>query len=132
MVGLGMAMMLLAIWFWFAYWRKKDAALTSKWLLRALLISASFGFIALEAGWFVTEVGRQPWTIQPNPAINFPGLRTRDAVTPAPNVPTLFYGFTVLYLVLATIVIVLLRGLMEKQPAAQPNAPQQSINSSKP
>ena len=48
------------------------------WLLRALAIVAPFGFIATEAGWTVTEVGRQPWVVQGM-------LRTADAVTPMPG-----------------------------------------------
>jgi cytochrome d ubiquinol oxidase subunit I len=111
MVGLGMALMALGAWFWISWWRKKEGALESRWLVRTLVVAASFGFIALEAGWIVTEVGRQPWVIQPNAANGFSGLRTADAVTPASGVPFLFFGFTLLYLVLAAITVLLLRGL---------------------
>jgi cytochrome d ubiquinol oxidase subunit I len=52
-------------------------------------------FIAMEAGWMVTEEGRQPWI-----AVGF--LRTKDAVTTAPALDIAFYGFTLLYLFLAT------------------------------
>ena len=51
------------------------------------------GFIATEAGWVVTEVGRQPWIIQGV-------LRTADAVTPMPGLIVPFIGFTLLYLCL--------------------------------
>lgn len=126
MVGLGTALIALSAWFWIAWWRKKQNALASKPLLWSLVIASSFGFIALEAGWIVTEVGRQPWVIQPNPAAGFPGLRTADAVTTAGGIVPLFVGFTLLYLLLSVIVILLLRGLAT--PAPQMKAPQQSAN----
>jgi cytochrome d ubiquinol oxidase subunit I len=60
------------------------------------------GFIATEAGWMVTEIGRQPWVIQGV-------LRTADAVTPMPGLVVPFLGFTLLYIVLSVAVIWLLR-----------------------
>jgi cytochrome d ubiquinol oxidase subunit I len=123
MVGLGTALVALSAWFWLAYWRRKQRAMDSRLLMRAVFVSASFGFIALEAGWIVTEVGRQPWVIQPNAAIGYAGMRTADAVTPAAAVTPMFFGFTVLYVVLAFVVIVLLRGL--SQARDEPIAPQE-------
>jgi cytochrome d ubiquinol oxidase subunit I len=55
----------------------------------------------LEAGWAVTEVGRQPWVIQGV-------LRTADSVTPASGVFGLFVAFTVLYGLLGVTVVALL------------------------
>ncbi len=67
-------------------------------LARALLIALSAGaplaLTALEAGWFVTEFGRQPWIARGL-------LRTADAVTPAPGIAAQFYAFSALYVVLA-------------------------------
>jgi cytochrome d ubiquinol oxidase subunit I len=58
--------------------------------LIAIALGAPMGFIALEAGWVVTEVGRQPWIIQ--------GLvRTSEALTPVPGLIVPFVLFTVLY-----------------------------------
>ncbi|MBA3344586.1 MAG: cytochrome ubiquinol oxidase subunit I, partial [Gemmatimonadales bacterium] len=71
------------------------------WLLRALALAAPMGFIAIEAGWTVTEVGRQPWTI-------YGILRTADAVTPMPGLIYPFLGFTLLYCLLGVIVAWLL------------------------
>ena len=59
------------------------------------------GFIALEAGWVVTEVGRQPWIIQGV-------MRTKDAVTPMPGIAYSFYLFTAIYISLSIVVIFLL------------------------
>jgi cytochrome bd ubiquinol oxidase subunit I len=59
------------------------------------------GFIAIEAGWTVTEVGRQPWIIHGV-------LRTADAVTPMPGLIVPFLLFTLLYCFLGIIVVWLL------------------------
>ena len=59
------------------------------------------GFIAVEAGWTVTEVGRQPWII-------YGIMKTADAVTPMPGIRYTFYLFTAIYLSLAAIVIFML------------------------
>jgi cytochrome d ubiquinol oxidase subunit I len=59
------------------------------------------GFIAIEAGWTVTEVGRQPWIIHGV-------LRTAEAVTPMPGLIVPFLLFTLLYCFLGVIVVWLL------------------------
>ncbi len=102
MVGIGVYLMLLSVWYWFARYRQGSAFAPSRLLLWALVISAPLGFIALEAGWMVTEVGRQPWVINGV-------LRTEDAVTTADGVPAVFYLFTALYVTLTITVLVLLR-----------------------
>jgi cytochrome d ubiquinol oxidase subunit I len=99
MVGCGLAMIAVAglgAWFWL---RRRPKP---KWFLKVLVASAPLGVIAIEAGWTVTEVGRQPWVVQDY-------LRTADAVTPMPHLAVPFAVFTALYFVLGTTVIVLLR-----------------------
>lgn len=100
MVGLGMIMVLLSILYFIALW-KKQHWLQSKWLLKFFIAATPMGFIAVEAGWTVTEVGRQPWIIH-----NV--MRTVDAVTPMPGIVYSFYLFTVVYLSLSIIVIFML------------------------
>jgi cytochrome bd ubiquinol oxidase subunit I len=79
-------------------------------LLRALVCCSPLGFIAVETGWFVTELGRQPWIV-------YGFMRTRDAVTPMPGLIVPFTTFTTVYLLLAVIVIFLLRRqFMETRP----------------
>lgn len=115
MVGLGTLLMLLTVWFWWTWWRRRGGgALENRWLLRAVLAAAPMGFVALEAGWMVTEVGRQPWVINGV-------MLTRDAVTPVGSVGPMFVGFTLLYVVLAATTIVLLRALRsdDTDPAPQ-------------
>ncbi|MGH9850468.1 MAG: cytochrome ubiquinol oxidase subunit I [Blastocatellia bacterium] len=97
MVAAGMVMMLVALWAAVSAWRRK-ALPDSRWFLRSVVFSAPMGFIAIEAGWTVTEVGRQPWIIQGV-------MRTAEAVTPMPGLEIPFITFTLLYLFLAVIVV---------------------------
>jgi len=101
MVALGTAMALVGVWCSWVAWRTRDVP-SGRSLLRALVIVAPFGFIATEAGWIVTEVGRQPWVVQGL-------LRTADAVTPMPGLIVPFTGFTLLYVGLAAVVVLLIR-----------------------
>jgi cytochrome d ubiquinol oxidase subunit I len=100
MAGLGSFMALVAAWALALMLRRRDAS-AHRWLLRALAAAAPMGFICVEAGWVVTEVGRQPWVIQGV-------LRTADAVTPMPGLVVPFLTFTLLYCVLGVIVAWLL------------------------
>lgn len=101
MVGLGTAMMLVSLWAAFLWWRNKRNLPQNKWLLRSLVLLAPAGMIAIEAGWTVTEVGRQPWII-------YGVMRTKDAVTPMPGLVVPFLFFTALYILLAIAVAWLL------------------------
>ena len=100
MVGLGTYLALLSVWIAWSAWRRRDL-IENRWMLRAIALATPMGFIAIEAGWTVTEVGRQPWTI-------YGVLRTADAVTPMPGLIYPFLLFTVLYCFLAVIVTYLL------------------------
>ncbi|MHA4896425.1 cytochrome ubiquinol oxidase subunit I [Pedobacter sp. PWIIR3] len=100
MVAIGMAMVGLSVLYFLALF-KKSGWLESKWLMKFFVIATPLGFIALEAGWTVTEVGRQPWIIHGV-------LRTADAVTPMPGIAYSFYLFTAVYFSLAIIVTILL------------------------
>jgi cytochrome d ubiquinol oxidase subunit I len=70
--------------------------------LWALIAAGPLAFVAIEAGWTVTEVGRQPWVI-------YGMMRTEDAVTPMPGLVVPFTTFTLLYLFLSVVVVVLMR-----------------------
>ncbi|HUR94479.1 MAG TPA: cytochrome ubiquinol oxidase subunit I [Gemmatimonadales bacterium] len=100
MVALGTCMALIALWAALLAIRRQDVC-SNVWLLRALTVAAPMGFIAIEAGWTVTEVGRQPWIV-------YGVLRTADAVTPMPGLVVPFLGFTLLYCFLGVIVAWLL------------------------
>jgi cytochrome d ubiquinol oxidase subunit I len=106
MVGLGSAMALVSLWAAWVAWRRRPFA-DQRGLLRALAVTAPFGFIATEAGWIVTEVGRQPWVVQ--------GLmRTASAVTPMPGLVVPLVLFTLLYLGLGAIVVALVVSLVRE------------------
>jgi len=99
MVSAGTAMMLLGLWYWLARWR--GWATDGKWMLWALVLASPLGFIALEAGWMVTELGRQPWAV-------YGVLRTSQSVTPATDVPSTLLAFGALYVALGAALITLL------------------------
>lgn len=99
MVGCGTAMLGVCALAVFLWWRKK---LFDKRFLFLTMAAGPLGLVALEAGWVVTEAGRQPWILR--------GLmRTADAVTPMPGLVVPFLAFSLLYFVLGTVVLVLLR-----------------------
>jgi cytochrome d ubiquinol oxidase subunit I len=100
MVGLGMFMFGVSILYFFVLWKKRNFE-KNLWLLKLFALSTPLGFIAVEAGWVVTEVGRQPWILHGI-------LRTRDAVTPMPGIQYTFYLFTLIYISLAIVVTMLL------------------------
>jgi len=106
MVALGTAMAAVSLWSLIVLIRRRDLA-DQPWLLRALAIVAPFGFIATEAGWTVTEVGRQPWVVQGI-------LRTADAVTPMPGLVVPMTLFALLYLGLGAIVIALINAMVRE------------------
>ncbi len=119
MVAAGMALLALAVaagWLWLKQRRLPE----NKWLLRAVVAGGPLGFVAIEAGWVVTEVGRQPWII-------YGVMRTAQAVTPMRWIAVPFVVFTGLYVFLAVIVFFLLRrqflGTAESIPTLSPNSP---------
>ena len=112
MVMLGTAMAGYAALMLFLRWRRR-AFPDTRWLLLATVALGPTGVIAMESGWIVTEVGRQPWVI-------YEVLRTADAVTPMPGLVVPFVTFAAVYALLGFIVaIVLWRHVREttKEPA---------------
>src|SRR5512138_2462392 len=99
MVGLGTLLALLSAGWLVLVARRREP---SRRFLQAIAVAGPAGFVALEAGWLVTEWGRQPYSV-------WGVLRTADSVTPVGNLAVPFVLFTVLYLFLAAVVAVLLR-----------------------
>ncbi|HEY9279600.1 MAG TPA: cytochrome ubiquinol oxidase subunit I [Eoetvoesiella sp.] len=73
MVGLGLLMIALGVWAAWARW--KGSLYESRGLWRAALLMGPSGLVAILAGWFTTEIGRQPWIV-------YGVMRTADGVTP--------------------------------------------------
>jgi cytochrome d ubiquinol oxidase subunit I len=114
MVGSGMCLLGLVA-FAASFWVRKRDALASRVFLRAALAASPLGLVAIESGWTVTEVGRQPWIIGGV-------LRTANAVTPVPHLLVPFATFSLLYVMLGVVVIVLLRRHVGSVPDAAGDA----------
>ena len=93
MVGIGTLMVLVGLFSLYKYFKKQQFDPESKWFHRAWMFMTPLGFIALLAGWFVTETGRQPWTV-------YGVIRTAESMSPlaAQQVATTLIGFIVLYI----------------------------------
>jgi cytochrome d ubiquinol oxidase subunit I len=104
MVGLGSWLMLVSVWALAVRFRRGGFT-SSPRLLKALVATAPAGFLAIEAGWTVTECGRQPWIVAGV-------LKTRDAVTPVPGVWLELVAFTSLYVFLAVVVMIIVKRQM--------------------
>jgi cytochrome bd ubiquinol oxidase subunit I len=106
MVGICSALIALGAWFGFVWWRRREIPKTP-WFLRAVAVSGIASIVALECGWIVTEVGRQPWIVN-----GF--MRTKDAITGASGVAVTFTVVVILYALLGTATIVVLRKMARR------------------
>jgi len=106
MVLVASALALLAVWFGFVWWRKRRLPKT-KWFLRAAAVAGVAILVTIECGWFVTEVGRQPWVV-------YNTLRTKDAVTSHGGIWLTLVIIVALYALVATGLITTLRVLARR------------------
>jgi cytochrome d ubiquinol oxidase subunit I len=106
MVGICTALIGLALWLGIGWWRKRDFP-QSRWFLRAVAPSGVASIVALECGWIVTEVGRQPWIV-------YNVMRTEDAVTHASGVWVTFAAIIALYVALGATLILVLRAMSRR------------------
>ena len=106
MVGICCALIALGAWLLFSWWRKRDIPQT-RWFLRATAVSGLAAIVALECGWIVTEVGRQPWIV-------YEIMRTEDAVTQADGVWVSLATVLVLYTLLGTATVIVLRAMARR------------------
>jgi cytochrome bd ubiquinol oxidase subunit I len=100
MVALGTALAGYALWVAFLWWRRAVLADRRRFLL-ATMLAAPLGFIALEAGWIVTEVGRQPFVV-------YGVVRTAATVTPTPGLGLRLFVFSFIYVILAITTVAVL------------------------
>lgn len=111
MVGIGFAMLGLGLWSLIARWRK--SLYDWPWLHRCAVVMGPSGLVAVLAGWVVTEVGRQPFTV-------YGLLRTTDSASPldAPAVAMSLLAFVIVYCSVFGMGIWYLLRLMKKPPEA--------------
>lgn len=120
MVGIGTLLMFAGLIYFISLKKKKWLNNKYYWLL--FIVVAPLGFVAIEAGWVVTEVGRQPWIIHQI-------MRTEDAVTPMPGMKYSFFFYLFLYTVLGLTVTWLMNRQI-KSLNQQPNEDGSEENSS--
>ena len=111
MVGIGMLMLGVGLW---SLWLRSRARLyDAVWMHRAALLMGPSGFVAVLAGWVVTEVGRQPYTV-------YNLLRTADSASPidAAAVGASLVAFVVVYFLLFGAGVVYIFRLMRGAPSA--------------
>lgn len=122
MVGVGVLMLLVS---WYAVWRmarnKNAEKALNKPVLFSLIAMTFSGWVATVAGWYVTEIGRQPFLVQGI-------LRTEDAISTVPPsmILSTFIGYLVLYAVLLVAYVSTLFYLAKK--AGSKPAPSQTVN----
>lgn len=108
MAGIGLLLTAACGLYWFARWRRQRW-LHGRVVPLAIVACGPLAFVAIEAGWTVTEVGRQPWIV-------YGYLRTSEALTTSPLVGLMFLLFTLLYVVLSAVTIVALRSELRLLP----------------
>jgi len=130
MVGLGMLMLMLGLWSVWLRWRGKFFERT--WFLRFATWMGPSGLIAILAGWYTTEIGRQPWIV-------YGVMRTKDAVSnhSALALSTTLIVFIVMYFaVFGTGVSYMLKlvakGPGEGEDTHPPHDPGQSLRPARP
>jgi cytochrome d ubiquinol oxidase subunit I len=101
MILCGLALIALSMTVGWLAWRHRGVP-DGKWILRTIVAAGPLGFVAIEAGWVVTELGRQPWII-------YGVMRTQEAVTSMPKIAIPFVIFTLIYVLLSVALIYLLR-----------------------
>ena len=106
MVSIGTGLALLGVVFFFT-WLRLHRLPRSKWFYRAVMVAGPLSFVALIAGWIVTEVGRQPWIV-------YEVMRTTQAVTAVDYLEVGYVFLVLVYLGLGAAVVWLLRRLTRK------------------
>jgi cytochrome d ubiquinol oxidase subunit I len=106
MVGIGTLLSLLSAWYALAWIFRRDMP-RSKLFLRAASVAGVASVLAMEAGWVVTEVGRQPWIVRGH-------MKVEDAATTNEGVWITFIVVVAIYLALATTVVLVLRSMSRR------------------
>ena len=118
MVALGFLFVLLTVVGWF----KRNRLESSPGYLKIMLYAIPLPYVALEAGWMVAEVGRQPWIV-------YGLMRTSDAVSPiaASQVWPTLVGFILVYALLGAVAFSLIRKFARQGPEPAPAVSDQGV-----
>jgi cytochrome d ubiquinol oxidase subunit I len=111
MVTIGMWLVFLSLVYLVGTW-KKWPFIFSKWFRWLMVLGGPFSIIAIEAGWWLDEVGRQPWVLRGI-------MRTKDAATASGHVDTMLWLFAGLYLILGIGSAFVLWRMFRKNPVEQ-------------
>ncbi len=111
MVTIGVWMMALSAVFWLGM-RRGWAMVRKKWFRWLIVLGGPLSILAIEAGWWLAEVGRQPWILRDI-------MRTSEAATTSGQVDIMLILFASLYLVLGVGSVVVLRRMFRKNPVEQ-------------
>lgn len=106
MVGLGTLLFLLSVWYGL-YWLFRRDLPKTKWFLRIAACAGVLSVITMEAGWVVTEVGRQPWIV-------FKEMKVVDGATTNTGVWVTFLVILGVYAVVGVTTILVLRGMSRR------------------
>lgn len=125
MVGIGFffaGLMAVSVLQWLRGKLSAETITQQRWLLRGWLLAAPLGYIAVESGWMVREIGRQPWTV-------YGMIRTRDAASqlPAETVLTSLTVFAVVYSLLLIAALYFGSRIIRKGPNLELPVPGQEI-----
>lgn len=108
MVAIGVLMIFLSFAFVFGKWRNWHW-IEARWFRWLVVLSGPLSIVAIEAGWWLAELGRQPWIL-------YGIMRTEEGATTATGVEWLFIAFGVVYFVLAIGSIVVLHRMFKNNP----------------
>jgi cytochrome d ubiquinol oxidase subunit I len=115
MVAIGFGLLALGAWLGVTWWTRRTTP-RSVWFLRATAVSGVAAVVAMEAGWIVTEVGRQPWIV-------YNVLKVSSAVNRAPGLSWGLAAVLAVYAVLTVALVYVLRRMTRSTPV--PDAPQE-------
>ena len=108
MVAIGLFMIFVSFVYIVAMWRKWKFV-ESRWFRWVIVLGGPLSVVAIETGWWYTELGRQPWIL-------YGLMRTAEGATTATGVEYLFIAFAIVYIVLGIGSVVVLRRMFKNNP----------------
>jgi cytochrome d ubiquinol oxidase subunit I len=111
MVGIGSFLLLLAAWFGWSWWRRRGPP-ESKIFWYSAVAAGGLALVALESGWIVTEVGRQPWIVSQL-------VRTESAVSASTGIVASAIVISLVYVGLGIATVLVLRIISRRMEAGE-------------